>query len=73
MPNAYYNNMHGANRKGAGGGKMSAEGSKPETFSKEGTASWPGLPGKTQGKSRSGGTPTTGHRGHEFYVKKVGL
>lgn len=72
MPNPHYNNMHGANRKGAGGGKMSAEGTKPESFSKQGTANWGGLPGKTQGKDRSGGAPTTGKRG-PFYVKKLGL
>ena len=36
------------------------------------TANWPGVPGKTQGKSRSGGTATAGKLG-PFYVKKVGL
>lgn len=37
-----------------------------------GTASWPGLPGKTQSKSRSGSTPTAGPLG-SFTVKKAGL
>jgi len=37
-----------------------------------GDANWPGVPGKTQGKSRSNSTPTTGARG-PFQVKKVGL
>lgn len=37
-----------------------------------GTASWQGVPGKTQSKSRSNGIPTTGPLG-QFTVKKVGL
>lgn len=37
-----------------------------------GSPSWPGVPGKTQPRSRSAGTPTTGKLG-PFETKKVGL
>lgn len=38
----------------------------------EKTASWPGLPGKAQPRSRAAGTPTSGKLG-PFYVKNEGI
>ena len=72
MPNPLYNNMHGANRKGSGGYSGKARGSKPAESMPEKTAAWPGLPGKAQGKDRSGGTAKAGPLG-PFHVKKEGL
>jgi hypothetical protein len=72
MPNPHYNNMHGANRKGSGGQSNRAPGKKVGDSMPEKTAAWPGLPGKAQGKDRSGGTAKAGPLG-PFYVKKDGL
>ena len=72
MPNKYWNNMTGPNHKGAGGCSNKPKGSGVPTAMPMGTADWPGLPGQTQGKSRSGGTPTTGKLG-PFHSKKQGI
>ena len=71
MPNKHYNNMHGANRKGAGGHSNAAPGAKPAESMPQKTAAWPGLPGKG-GPDRSGGDPKQGPLG-PFYVKKEGF
>lgn len=47
-------------------------GSAPAAKLPEKTVGYPGVPGKTQPKSRANGTPTTGHCG-PFYVRKEGL
>jgi hypothetical protein len=73
MANKYHN--QGANpssQKGGEGGSNKASGSAPALSMPEKTASWPGLPGKSQGGSRSGGAPTTGYAG-PFHHKKIGL
>lgn len=72
MPNPHWNNMHGPNQSSPSGPSNKPQGGKVPTAMPMGTANWPGLPGKTQGKSRSGGTPTTGKLG-PFYPKKEGL
>ena len=73
MANKYFSkDATPSKQRGGDGGSMKAMGSQPESFSKQGTAAWPGVPGKTQGKSRAGGAPTTGKMG-PFAVKKVGL
>lgn len=72
MPNPRYNNMHGANVKSTGGASNKAAGASASVAMNEKTAAWPGVPGKTQSKDRSGGVPKTGHRG-KFYVKSEGL
>ena len=74
MPNKYHNSDVVPHKQSGGEGASNApQGSSPESPSKEGTAGWPGVPGKTQPRSRAGGAPTTGHRGHSFIVKKEGL
>lgn len=50
-------------------GKQTGQAS--ESF-KESSPSWPGLPGPSQPKSRSGGVPTKGPLG-PFFVKREGL
>lgn len=70
MPNPHYNNMHGADRKHPGAAKEPG-GSKPKSGSDK-TANWPGVPGKTQGRARNAGSPTSGWKG-QFEVKKIGL
>lgn len=72
MPNKRWNSMHGANDKSGGGHKEGSRGSATGTSTPMKTASWPGLPGKTQPRARNAGQPTTGHKG-AFYVKKQGL
>ena len=68
MPNKFYSKI-----KSTGGGSNKASGSPPSLGMPVKTAAWPGLPGKTQSKSRSGGAPTTGTGNKPFYVKKEGL
>ena len=71
--NKYHNKDSAPSKQSGGkGGSNAAQGSAPESFSKHGTAAWPGVPGKTQGKSRAGGAPTAGRMG-PFHVKKLGL
>jgi len=60
MANPYWNNQHGANRKGAGG-----HGNTPK-----GSPASPNLGSKQ--KDRSGGTPKTGWFG-KFFVKSEGI
>jgi hypothetical protein len=73
MANKYHGNLTGNGRQTGGQGMSNkASGSSPDLSMNEKTAAWPGLPGKQQPKSRSGGAPTTGHCG-PFYVKKSGL
>jgi hypothetical protein len=72
MPNARWNNMHGANDRSGGGHKEGSRGSKPGGSMPMKTANWPGLPGKTQPKARNAGIPKTGHKG-SFRVKAVGV
>jgi len=59
MPNKNFNNMHGANfskKQGAPTGVRGGSAAMPEK-----TAGWPGVPGKTQPKDRSGGTKKVKH------------
>ena len=72
MPNPIYNNMHGANRKRSEGHSNKASGAKANESMPEKTAAWPGVPGKTQSKDRSGSTPKQGPLG-KFHVKQEGL
>ena len=72
MPNKYWNNTTGPNHGTKGGCSNKPMGSGVPTSMPMGTADWPGLPGATQKKSRSGGTPTTGTLG-PFQHKKDGL
>lgn len=72
MANKFHGNLTGNGKYHGGSESGAARGGSPTPSSKEGTAAWPGVPGKTQGKSRAGGAPTRGYAG-EFYVKKVGL
>ncbi len=71
MPNPRWNNMHGANDKSGGGHKDPAGSSIGGSVTQK-TASWPGLPGKTQPRARNAGVPKTGAKG-PFRVKAVGL
>lgn len=65
MPNKYHENMNAPPssqpKGGKGGGKMNTKDS-----------GFPGVPGKTQPKDRSNGTPKTGKLG-PFHVKQEGL
>jgi hypothetical protein len=69
-----YHNRDSAPSKQTGGavGSGKAAGGAPSASMPEKTANWPGVPGKTQAKSRAGGAPTRGHCG-PFEVKKIGL
>lgn len=71
MPNPRWNNQHGANRKDPAPAKPT-QGSPPAAPSGTKVADWPGLPGKTQSRPRSAGTPKRGYKG-EFHVKQKGL
>jgi hypothetical protein len=71
MSNKYHGNLTG-NGKYSGGPQSDKRSKSPDLAMPEKTASWPGLPGSSQGKSRAGGAPTSGPRG-PFYVKKIGL
>ena len=66
MPNPRHQKIPG------GGASNKASGSAPNQAMPQKTASWPGLPGKAQGKDRSGGTAKAGPLG-PFHVKKEGL
>ena len=72
MPNALYNNMHGANRSQGEGASNKAQGSKSGGGTPMKTANWPAVPGKTQSKDRSAGVKKTGRMG-SFHVKQTGL
>ena len=72
MANKYHGNLTGNGKHSGGSESGAAKGGSPKPASKMGTAAWPGLPGKTQGKDRSGGTPKKGYAG-PFYVKSEGL
>lgn len=72
MANKFYSDVTPHKQKGGEGGSNKAQGSGGPPAGREGTANWPGVPGKTQPKSRAGGASTRGKMG-EFYVKKVGL
>lgn len=72
MSNKYWNKDTAPSKQSGGeGGSNKAQGGPSTLHLPEKTASWPGVPGKTQ-KSRAGGAPTTGHAG-PFYVRKDGL
>lgn len=70
--NKYWRNPHGADHGNSGGASNAAKGKAIGGSGSDKTASWPGLPGKTQGKARNAGQPKTGHKG-PFYVKAVGV
>jgi hypothetical protein len=72
MPNKRWNSMHGANDKSGGGHSNKAPGVAASASMPEQTAAWPGLPGKSQSKDRSGGTAKRGPLG-PFHVKAEGL
>ena len=72
MSNKYFNRDSAPSKQSGGeGGTNKAQGSGGVSPGREGTANWPGLPGKA-GPNRSGGTKTTGHAG-PFRVKSVGI
>lgn len=74
MPNKFYAQPGMKRGLGTGGSKAEpSHGSQPSSSMPERTADWPGPPGKTQPKSRAGGTATTGRKSAPFYVKKSGL
>lgn len=72
MSNKYFNKDTAPSKQSGGqGGSNAAQGKGGVSAGKQGTANWPGLPGKG-GPNRAGGAPTKGHAG-EFYVKKEGF
>ena len=72
MSNKYHNKDTAPSKQSGGqGGSNKAQGSGGVPAGREGTAAWPGVPGRTQ-KSRAGGAPTAGYAG-PFRVKKEGL
>lgn len=61
MPNRYYSDINGR-LTGGQGGSNKAQGAPAKITMPEGTANWPGLPGKS-GPDRSGGAPKQGKLG----------
>lgn len=73
MSNKYWNkDTVPSKQTGGEGGSNKAMGSAPSLSMPEKPVGYPGLPGKEQPKSRSGGAPTSGPLG-PFYVNKEGL
>lgn len=70
MANKLYNGLAGKGGGKADGGTQGGTAKSNSMPMK--TASWPGLPGKTQPGSRANGMPTSGHCG-PFSHKKEGL
>ena len=73
MSNKFFNKDTAPSKQSGGeGGSNAPEGSGVPMGMPEKTAAWPGLPGKTQPRSRANGEPTTGKLG-PFLNKKEGI
>lgn len=71
MSNKYHNTDTAPSHQTGGTGGGQVQGRRPVMPGRDGTADWPGLPGKAS-KSRAAGTPERGYAG-PFRHKKEGM